>query len=145
MIFGILAAILSGALMSVQGVFNTGLSKDTGMWISAAFVQLTAFIVCMGAWFVTGRDSNFHQVLAVDDKYRLLGGVLGAFITFTVILSIQKLGAAHGIMVIVVSQLIVAWLIELFGLFGSDKMDFSWRSAIGAALTVAGVVLFKWN
>ena len=145
MIFGILAAVLSGALMSVQGVFNTGLSKDTGMWISAAFVQLTAFIVCMAAWFVTGRDSSFGQVLAVDDKYRLLGGVLGAFITFTVILSIQKLGPAHGIMVIVVSQLIVAWLIELFGWFGSDKMDFSWRRAIGAALTIAGVVLFKWN
>ena len=86
MIFGILAAILSGALMSVQGVFNTGLSKDTGVWISAAFVQLTAFLVCMGAWLVTGRDSSFGQVLAVNDKYRLLGGVLGAFITITVIM-----------------------------------------------------------
>ena len=145
MIFGILAAILSGALMSVQGVFNTGLSKDTGVWISAAFVQLTAFLVCMGAWLVTGRDSSFGQVLAVNDKYRLLGGVLGAFITITVIMSIKRLGAAHGIMVIVVSQIIVAWLIELFGWFGSEKMDFSWRSAIGAALTVAGIILFKWN
>ena len=145
MIFGILAAVLSGALMSVQGVFNTGLSKDTGMWISAAFVQLTAFIVCMAAWFVTGRESNFSQILAVDNKYRLLGGVFGAFITYTVILSIQKLGTAHGIMIIVVSQLIVAWIIELFGWFGSKQIDFSWRSAIGAALAIAGVVIFKWN
>lgn len=141
---GFLIAIVSGALMSVQGVFNTGLSKAGGMWLSAAFVQLSAFAVCIGAWLTTGRDGSIGGLFSVKDKYMLLGGVMGAFITFTVIQSIQKLGAARGIMVIVVSQLIIAYLIELFGWFGVEKTDFSWRSLIGAVLAVLGVIVFKW-
>ena len=33
---GFLIALLSGALMSVQGVFNTQVTKTTGMWVSRA-------------------------------------------------------------------------------------------------------------
>ncbi len=42
---GFFIALLSGALMSVQGVFNTQVTKTTGMWVSNAWVQLTAFAV----------------------------------------------------------------------------------------------------
>ena len=31
---GFFIALLSGALMSVQGVFNTQVTKTTGMWVS---------------------------------------------------------------------------------------------------------------
>lgn len=31
---GFLVALLSGVLMSVQGVFNTQVTKTTGMWVS---------------------------------------------------------------------------------------------------------------
>ena len=48
-------------------------------------------------------------------------------------------------MLIVISQLIVAYLIELFGIFGAEKADFSWRKMIGMAVAIAGVVLFKWE
>ena len=48
---GFLIAMLSCALMSIQGVFNTQVTKVSGIWSASAFVQLTAFIVCIGAWF----------------------------------------------------------------------------------------------
>ena len=50
--FGILIALLSGALMSVQGVFNTAVTKQTSLWISTGFVQLSAFAVCIVMWFL---------------------------------------------------------------------------------------------
>ncbi len=141
--WGILIAVISGVLMSVQGVFNTGLAKDTGIWISAAFVQLTAFIVCMAAWLFTGTDSGFGELLAVDNKYRLLGGVIGAFITITVIKSVDKLGPAAGITTIVIAQTAMAYLIEVLGLFGTEKVPFTWRGVVGVALAVAGVFLLN--
>ncbi len=55
--FGFLIALLSGALMSVQGVFNTQVTKTTGVWVSNGWVQFSAFLVCVAAWFFTGRDS----------------------------------------------------------------------------------------
>ena len=51
---GFIIALISGALMSVQGVFNTQVTKTAGMWVSNGWVQLTAFLVCVTAWLFTG-------------------------------------------------------------------------------------------
>lgn len=141
---GFFIALLSGALMSVQGVFNTQVTKTTGMWVSNGWVQLTAFAVCVIAWFVTGRDS-IAALSKVEPKYVLLGGVIGAGITWTVIKSIEMLGPAKSALLIVVAQLLVSYLIELFGLFGMDKEPFIWRKIIGLGIAVAGIVIFQWK
>ena len=36
---GFFIALLSGALMSIQGVFNTQVTKTSGIWVANAFVQ----------------------------------------------------------------------------------------------------------
>ena len=53
--WGFIIALISGALMSIQGVFNTGITKSSSMWAANSWVQLTAFLVCVIAWFVTGN------------------------------------------------------------------------------------------
>lgn len=140
---GFLIAILSGALMSVQGVFNTQVTKTAGMWLAAAFVQLTALVVCVAAWLIKER-TPVTSLFLVQPKYMLLGGVIGAFITITVIKAMELLGPAKAVMFIVVSQLLVAYLIELFGMFGVEKQPLEWRRVIGMAIAIAGVILFKW-
>lgn len=141
---GIIIALVSGALMSIQGVFNTEVTKNSSIWVANSWVQFTAFLVCIGAWFFTDRES-FGGLLKMDNKYMLLGGVIGAFITYTVIKSMASVGPAKAVMLIVIAQLLVAYLIELFGMFGVDKVDFEWRKLIGMALSIAGVILFKWE
>ena len=142
--WGILIALISGALMSIQGVFNTEVTKNTSMWVSNTWVQLTALAVCIVGWFVTGRES-FSGLFKIDNKYMLLGGVIGAFITFTVVKSMSELGPAKAVMIIVVSQLLVAYLIEVFGIFGVEKVAFEWKKVIGMFLAIAGIVIFKWD
>lgn len=39
---GFLIALLSGALMSIQGVFNTQVTKASSVWAASAFVQASA-------------------------------------------------------------------------------------------------------
>ena len=141
---GFIIALASGALMSIQGVFNTQVTKTTGMWVSNGWVQLTALLVCIGAWFVTGRDT-IATLAKVQPKYVLLGGVIGAGITWTVIKSIEMLGPAKSALLIVITQLIVSYLIELFGLFGMDKEPFEWRKLIGMGIAVAGIFIFQWK
>lgn len=48
-------------------------------------------------------------------------------------------------MLIVIAQLAVAYLIELFGMFGVEKVDFQWRKLLGMAIAIAGIVIFKWE
>ena len=141
---GVIIALGSGALMSIQGVFNTQVTKTTGMWVSNGWVQLTAFLVCIGAWLVTGRDS-IVTIAKVEPKYVLLGGVIGAGITWTVIKSIEMLGPAKSALLIVIAQLTVSYLIEMFGMFGVEKEPFVWRKLIGLGTAVLGIVLFQWK
>ena len=141
---GFLIAILSGICMSVQGVFNTQVTKQSGMWVTNVFVQGTAMVVCFLVWASFDRTS-FSGLLKVEPKYMLLGGAIGAVITYTVVKSMESLGPAKAVMFIVIAQLIAAYLIELFGLFGVEKQPFEFRKAIGMAIAIIGIVIFKWK
>ncbi|MCI9442542.1 MAG: DMT family transporter [Ruminococcus sp.] len=142
--FGFLIALLSGALMSVQGVFNTQVTKTTGMWVSNAWVQLSAFAVCAVMWLVMGRD-EISAITRVEPKYMLLGGAIGAGITWTVIKSMEALGPAKSALLIVVAQLTVAYVIELFGMFGVEKASWDWVKAGGLVLALVGIAIFQWE
>lgn len=92
---------------------------------------------------MTGQ--NLLAAVQVTPKYMLLGGVIGAFITYTVIQGMSALGPAKATMLIVIAQLTVSWVIELLGMFGVEKADFSLRKLIGLLIAVAGVVVFEWE
>ena len=130
---GFLIALLSGALMSVQGVFNTQVTKTTGMWVSNGWVQFSAFLLCAAAWLIAGRDS-IGNLWKVEPKYVLLGGVIGAGITWTVIKSMEALGPAKAALLIVISQLI-----------GVDKEPLEIRKIIGMSIALIGVAIFQWK
>ena len=140
---GVIIAIISGALMSIQGVFNTNFTKQTNVWFANSFIQLSAFIMCVIIWFVTKSGGSLEMIQNVKDKYILLGGIIGTFITFTVIKSMTDLGPAKAVMIIVISQILVAYLIELFGLFGVEKGTFELKKLIGVILSIIGIVFFK--
>lgn len=139
---GFLIALLSGALMSVQGVFNTQVTKTTGVWVSSGWVQLSAFAVCLILWMATGRD-HVMKLWEVQPKFMLLGGVLGAGITWTVIQSMSMLGPAKAALLIVVAQVVCAYLIELMGMFGVEKQPVNMWKLAGMGLAVIGLIIFE--
>ena len=134
-------AIVYGALMSNKGIFNTNVTKSSSICVAAGFVRLTALATCLIMWLFNGRP-EVSGVLRVDNKVSLLGGVIGAFITFTVVKSVSELGIAKAEITIVVAQVIVAYLIELFGLFGSKKAEFSWLKLLALIIAAGGVFMF---
>ena len=48
-------------------------------------------------------------------------------------------------LLIVISQLIVAYVIELLGLFGVDKEPLEIRKIIGMSIALIGVAIFQWK
>lgn len=140
---GIFIALISGALMSIQGVFNTEVTKQSSIWVSASWVQLSALLTCLLIWAFFDR-TDFLTIMKVSPKYMLLGGVFGAFITYTVIQAMSSLGPAKATMLIVIAQLCISWGVELIGWFGVEKADFSMRKLLGLLIAIGGVVLFEW-
>ena len=131
-----------GILIALQGVFNTEVTRQSSIWVSAGWVQLTAFVTCLVMWLLTGRP-EIQGIWQVRPWYMLLGGVIGAFITWTVIRSVESLGPAKSALLIVVAQIIVAYGIEVFGLFGVEKTGWEWKKAIGALIAVIGIIIFR--
>lgn len=138
---GWIFAVIAGAAMSIQGVFNTRLSDKIGLFESNAYVQGTAFILSLAAMFIFGKGD--FSVIGETDKLYLTGGVLGLVITVTVMLSMSSLSPTAAVSSILIAQLAVAAVIDYFGWFGSEKLSFGWEKFAGLALMVVGVLLFK--
>lgn len=140
---GIISCIIAGAAMSVQGVMNTRLGEKIGLLESNAFVQGTAFAVALIAAWIWGKGSI--GALGQANKLYWLGGILGMVITVTVMLGMGKTSPAVAVSVILIAQLLVAALIDAFGIMGTEKVPFLWNKYAGLALMIGGVLLFKWK
>ena len=58
---GFFIALISGALMSVQGVFNTQVTKNSSIWVASAFVQFTTGPVVYRAAGLSGGMADHGQ------------------------------------------------------------------------------------
>lgn len=141
MILGIIFSIIAGMAMSVQGVMNTRLGEGIGNMEANAFVQGSAFALALLV-LLFWRQGSFTALGSVNKLY-WLGGVLGLVITLTVMLGIKSLGTTLAISIILISQLLIAAVIDAFGLMGSEKVTFGWTKYAGLALMTGGMLLFK--
>lgn len=138
---GFIFSIIAGAAMSIQGVMNTRLGDKIGLYEANAFVQGTAFLLSLIAVWLVGKGD--FRLIGQTNKLYLLGGALGLVITVTVMLGVGKLSPTVAISTILISQLLVAAIIDAFGLMGSEKMAFGWNKYVGLLLMLGGVLLFK--
>ena len=139
--FGVLICIAAGAAMSVQGVMNTRLGESIGPGEANAFVQATAAVLAAAA-LLFHRDGSFSALGETNWLY-MLGGALGLIITLTVMLGMKALTPATAVSIILVSQLMTAGAIDALGLMGTERVPLTWTKALGAALMIAGVIVFK--
>ena len=141
MLSGIIFSVIAGAAMSIQGVMNTRLGEGIGNVEANAFVQGTAFALALGV-LLFYRQGSFSELGTVNKLY-WLGGVLGLVITLTVMLGIKSLGTTLAVSIILISQLLIAALIDALGLMGSEKLAFGWQKYLGLALMTGGMLMFK--
>lgn len=138
---GFLFSVIAGAAMSVQGVMNTRLQENIGLWEANAYVQGTAFALSLLVMWIFG-DGSLAAITQTPKGY-LFGGALGLVITVTVMLSIKGLNPTVAIATILIAQLLVAAAIDAFGWMGQEKAAMNLRQFIGLGLMLGGVVLLK--
>ncbi len=141
---GLILCLIAGVLMSFQSIFNTRIAEVSNVWVSNTYVHGSGMVVCLIIWLITGRHS-FTQILNVDNKIYLLAGALGVAIIFSVVKGISALGPSYAVMLFLTTQLITSYCIEVFGLFGTDKVDFDMKKLLGIVVMILGIILFKWD
>jgi bacterial/archaeal transporter family-2 protein len=139
---GAIFSILAGLFIALQGVFNTRLNEKIGLLETVTLVHaigLTTALILL-IFFSNGGDfKKLHDV----NKFYLLGGAFGVIIIISVIKGISLLGASFAISLMLVTQLIMATIIDLLGLFGTKQVKFDITKPLGIILMILGIVVFK--
>lgn len=138
---GIIFSIMAGIFISFQGVFNTRVSDKIGLWETNTIVMGTGLLVAAILMLLFGKG-NFESFGEVNKLY-LTGGTLGVFIVFSVMQGISLLGATYSIAIVIIVQLIMATIIDCFGLFGNPQIAFHFTKPLGVAIMIFGLIIFK--
>lgn len=142
-VLGIIFAAVAGALMSIQGVFNTRVGEKIGLWTINMIVQGTGFLITLLV-FLFFKDGNIRRIGEVNKLY-LSGGLLGVFIIFTVMKGMKMLSPAYAVSIILITQLVTAAIIDCCGLFGTERCNFHFTKILGVIIMIIGIVVFKWK
>ncbi|WP_258360681.1 DMT family transporter [Moorella sulfitireducens] len=138
--WALVLALVSGIAMAFQGSINSALGKIIGLLQATLVVHLTATLTVILLLLTPLNNGNFSKLLHCP-WYLWLGGLLGVLITYGVVASIPRVGAALATTAIIAGQVTCAMLIDHFGMFGLDKIPFTWWKAAGLVLLAAGARL----
>lgn len=138
---GIVYSVIAGIFITLQGVFNTRVSEKLGPWHTTAIVHALGLATAVIIFFIT-REKMTHKFGELNKLY-LLGGIFGVLIVFSVMRGIGTLGPSMYVMIMLVSQLFFSFIIDLVGLFGTQKVPFNLTKPIGLAVIIVGIIIYK--
>ncbi|MEB8805533.1 DMT family transporter [Bacillus cereus] len=138
---GLIFAILAGALISLQSVFNVKINESVGHWLTTSCVLGFGLISSLIAYFITEKTLfiNYHTT----NYIYYLSGLYGIGLVVFIMSAIKLLGPSYTVLISLITQLVLALCIDTFGLFGIEKVPFQINKLIGIGMLVLGVVIFK--
>lgn len=139
---GILFALAGGFFLTFQSVANATIGSQIGTWQAAAMTQFTGFVLAV-LIVVLLRDRSYRQLKSVSPLYAL-GGLLAAFVLFSNMTAVHRIGVTLTIGVFLIAQLIAAVMIDNKGWFDMAKKKIGPTQVAGVLLMIAGVVVLKW-
>jgi transporter family-2 protein len=142
--FFLLLAFLAGAVLPVQTGVNSRLAGTVGNPTLASLISFIVGTVGLLVYTLALRIP-LPQMSALSNApfWIWLGGMLGAFFIATTTTLAAKIGATVLVGLIIAGQLIVAVLLDHFGLLGFAQHPINLWRILGILLLIAGVFLIK--
>ncbi|WP_045516704.1 DMT family transporter [Neobacillus niacini] len=141
MILGLLFAVLAGALVSLQNIFNSKIDEHAGSWTTTTLVLCLGFVASFTIGFLFEGKQLF--ILQNMKPWYWFSGLIGVGVVTCIVQGIRLLGPTYAISIILTSQLGIALLWDTFGWLGIEKVPFTFQQLIGVLVIVAGILIFK--
>ena len=137
-----LLPILAGVAITIQSGINSQLRAAIQHPLMAAFISFLVGTVALALLLIFSRQAipamgTYQEV----NWYKFTGGLLGAFVVFVALISVQKIGASNMFILIIAGQLITAVLMDHFGILGMKLSPINLQKTIGILLVVVGAYL----
>lgn len=111
-IISIIFASLAGASTALEAFINGELGKNTTALIATFISLLVGTIFFFISICVTGNLKTLYSFNDINPKL-LLGGILGGLVIYFTVKAIPNLGVSKTLTLIVVSQMLVSFFIDL--------------------------------
>jgi transporter family-2 protein len=134
----VFVAGLAGAVqVAVMGELGDRVGVVSALAFAATVTVLGSFVVLAIA------ETSVSGVRAAlrEPAWLWTGGLMGLLIVFAITLGAPRIGTAATVGLVIAGNLVMAAVIDRFGLFGQDEIPLSWPRLLGIALLAAGAGL----
>ncbi len=137
--FLISIAIMGGIAISLQGQFMGLMDRGLGT-LASVFVTYVSGGLIMLLLMIALRGGNLKNWQSVP-WYAFSAGILGLVIVGSIGYVVPRLGVAKGFMLTIISQFLIASLIDHFGFFGATVRPMDVTRSVGLCFMLLGVWL----
>lgn len=140
------AAVLAGALIPIQASSGGVLGKTLGhpIWGAATSLFVGTLVLLLMGWLLRLPVPVLSSVF--DGPWWMwIGGITGAIYVATTLALIPKIGAANLIVCVIAGQMVIALLLDHFGLLGLPVNHITTERAVGVNLMIAGLLVTQIN
>ncbi len=143
MITGLFFSILAGIVIAAQSVFSARLGEKVGFYGANFLIHGTGFLLAMLLLFLFGKgELSLNSLKGLNPLYAT-AGFIGVVIIFSIAQGVSKLGASRGVLIIVITQIILALIINVNGWFGEQQLSLTPAKGIGLVLMITGIVVYQ--
>ena len=134
-------ASVAGLAGAVQVAVMSELGERVGV-AAALAVSAVVTLVLAVAILLVARDgiANFRDAFHIP-AWLWVGGALSILIVLAVTVGGARIGSAATIGIIIAGNLVMAAVIDRYGLFGVDRIALTWPRVLGIVLLGAGAAL----
>lgn len=144
MITGLLFSIVAGVVIAVQSVFSARLGEQVGFYGANFLIHGTGFLLAMFLLLLFGKGELSMASLKGLNPIYATAGFIGVVIIFSIAQGVSRLGASRGVLIIVITQIIFALVINAGGWFGEQQINLSPAKGLGLFLMIAGIVIYQF-
>ena len=136
-----LLAIGLGTALTVQVGMNATVGRALGSPLWAAVVNFVVGLVALLAFGLLSGSRPGAQALGQVPAWAWLAGLLGALYVAGTTLLGPRIGASALVAFVLVGQLVMALLVDQYGVLGFPREPVTLTRLLGAALLVVGAAL----
>ncbi len=140
----LLLAVFAGMLIPMQNSLNAQLGRFAGHPLTTVLLVFASGVVCCGIALLFFRPA-LPTALALRSAPAgaWLGGLIAMAYVVIVISAMPRLGAGLTTTAILVGQMVIALLLDHFGLLGNAPHPMNAPRVAGLALMLGGMLLIK--
>ena len=134
-------AAVAGLAGAVQVAVMSRLGERIGVVPAIAFSAIVAFLLGLVVLLAAGARFGALRDGLREPVWLWTGGALSLLIVFAITFGGPRIGTTATIGIVIAGNLVMASVIDHFGLFGLDEVPLGWARVLGVVLLATGAAL----